>query len=87
MFNRILIGIVIAVIAFVLLLKNEWLIRQVGTSAWAEKYLGSEGGTRLMLKLISVLGIIIGLMVITGLHVAFFKWVFSPLTRFNTLGS
>lgn len=79
MFKRIIIGLIICTISFLLLRYNEWLVYQTGTSAWAEKWFGSEGGTRLMFKLISILGFFVGMLVIFNLHVAFVKWVFSGL--------
>ena len=81
MIKRIAVGLLISVISFLLLRYNEWVIRQTGSWYWAEKYLGSEGGTRLMLKLICVFALIIGLLVITGLHVRFIRWLLAPLLR------
>lgn len=42
--------------------------------AWAEKYLGSDGGTRLATKFIGFLAIAAGLMLITGLFDNFMNW-------------
>jgi TRAP-type uncharacterized transport system fused permease subunit len=81
MIKRIIAGLAITIISFLLLKHNEWLIRQTGTWYWAEKHLGTEGGTRLMLRLIALLGVIIGLLTVTGLHERFIKWILSPLFK------
>jgi len=81
MITRILTGLVITVIAFLLLRYNEWLVRQMGLWAWAERHLGTEGGTRLAYKLIAIFGIIVGLLTIAGLHERFIKWILAPLFR------
>ena len=83
MFTRILIGIIITTISFLILKYNEWFIRQVGSWSWAERHIGTEGGSRLVYKLIAVFGIIIGLLTIADLHVRFLKWFFAPLVRFS----
>lgn len=77
--RRIIIGFIICAISYLLLRHNEWLIRQTGTSFWAEKWFGSEGGTRLLLKLISLLAFIIGMLVILNMHERFIRWILSPL--------
>lgn len=47
--------------------KSEWIYRNFGGSAWAEKYLGTEGGSRLFYKLIGLAIIFLGFCVMTGL--------------------
>ena len=79
MFTRILIGLVITFLSFMVVWKTEWLHRQTGGWAWAEKYHGTEGGTRLAMKLLGILGIVIGLITITGMHQRFLQWLLSPL--------
>jgi hypothetical protein len=81
MITRIIIGLIITIIAFLLLRYNEWLVRQIGMWAWAERHLGTEGGTRLAYKLIAFFGIIVGLLTIAGLHERFIRWILSPLFR------
>ena len=77
--QRIFVGLLITIVSFLLLRYNEWLILQIGIWPWAEKWFGTEGGTRLAYRLIAVFGVIIGLLVITGLHEQFIRWLLSPL--------
>lgn len=77
--RRILIGLIICTISYLLLRHNEWLIRQTGTSAWAEKWFGTEGGTRLVLKLLAIFAFVVGMLVIFNMHARFIKWLLSPL--------
>ena len=78
---RIIIGLIITIISSLIVIKTEWLVQNIGHNTWAETHLGAEGGTRLMYKLIGVLGIIIGLFLITGLYDSFIRWLLSPLIR------
>lgn len=66
MISRILIGLLITCLGFLLVWKTEWFMSIMGYVDWAEKWLGG-GGTRLFYKLLGTLIIIIGLMVITNL--------------------
>lgn len=50
-----------------LVIKTEWFIQTFGTSAWAEQHMGTNGGTRLLYKLIGIAAIFISLMGMTGL--------------------
>ena len=47
-------------------IKTEWLIQNFGMSDWAEQHMGTNGGTRLMYKLIGIIIIILCLMGLTG---------------------
>lgn len=77
------VGILITGLAFLGLLYNEWLIRQTGTFAWAERYIRTEGGSRLLLKIICIIALMIGLLTVVGLHEAFMRWVFGGLIKYN----
>ncbi len=81
MIKRIIIGLIMCAAFFLLLRYNEWLVSQTGTSQWAEKWFGGEGGTRLMLKLLSLFGFIMGLLVIFNMHNSLIKWILGPLLR------
>lgn len=50
-----------------LVIKTEWFIQTFGTSVWAEQHMGTNGGTRLLYKLIGIAAIFISLMAMTGL--------------------
>ena len=65
--GKFIFGIIIAAIGFLLVWKSEWLLNNFGRIPFAEKHLGTSGGTRLMYKLIGILVIIFGLMYATDL--------------------
>jgi len=52
-------GIIIVGIGFMIVWKSDWLMNNFGRISWAEAKLGTEGGTRLLYKLIGI-AIIIG---------------------------
>lgn len=79
--TRVFIGIIITIISALMVVKSEWLINNIGHNAWAETHFGTEGGTRLMYKLIGIIGIIMGLFLITGLYDPFIRWLLAPLIR------
>ena len=70
MFTRILIGIVLVIIGFVIVWKTRKFIEAFGPIAWADAKLGG-GGTSLMYKTIGILLIFIGFMYATDLWTAF----------------
>ncbi|MBT6757381.1 MAG: hypothetical protein HN964_04315 [Candidatus Jacksonbacteria bacterium] len=74
MISNILWGLVVGGVGFLLSWKTEWFVYNFGRMAWAEKYLGAEGGTRLATKFIGFLAIAAGLMLITGLFDNFMNW-------------
>ena len=70
---RYIIGIIMVLVGVFLILKTEWFIQNFGTNAWAEEHLGSNGGTRLMYKLIGIAFILFGMLAITGLYQGFME--------------
>jgi hypothetical protein len=66
--------------------KTEWLVSNFGHVYFFEKYLGTEGGTRLGYKLIGLFIIFIGLLTISGLIENFTGWLFGPLLRVTNIG-
>jgi uncharacterized protein YqgC (DUF456 family) len=76
--HRIIIGIIITILAALLTIKADWVVNNFGHSAWAESKFGTEGGTRLMYKLIGIVGVLIGLLTITNLHARFLGWILAP---------
>ncbi|HEX9664853.1 MAG TPA: hypothetical protein VGA49_03465 [Patescibacteria group bacterium] len=72
---RIILGIILAVVGAVITIKSEALFRTFGRVPFAEKYLGTEGGSRLFYQLLGVLIIIIGFMFITNLVGGIFDWI------------
>jgi hypothetical protein len=75
---NIIIGLIAAVIGFLMVWKTEWIVINFGRINWAEEHLGSDGGTRIFYKLLGTLIIITGFGIITGLF---------QILLFNTLGS
>lgn len=61
------VGILAMALGVVMVIKTEWFIQNLGTNAWAEAHLGSEGGSRLMYKLIGIGMFVVALLGMTGL--------------------
>lgn len=62
-----IIGILAMALGVVMVIKTEWFIQNLGSNAWAEQHLGSEGGSRLMYKLIGIGFFVVALLGMTGL--------------------
>ncbi|MFA6255133.1 MAG: hypothetical protein WC675_03845 [Patescibacteria group bacterium] len=67
MLGRIILGLVIVVAGAVITIKAEWIYQNLGSIPTAEKYLGTEGGSRLAYKLIGILAAIVGFLVMTNM--------------------
>ena len=67
MLGRILLGLVMVGIGAVITIFANRIYEAMGPMAWAEEHLGSEGGTRLMYKLIGIGLAVLGFMVATNL--------------------
>ena len=68
-----IIGIIAALAGVGIVLKTEWLIQNIGSSAWAEAKMGTSGGSRMFYKLIGIGLIFIGFMLITNLFQGFLE--------------
>ena len=64
---NIILGLILVVVGALLTIKSETFYRITGSIAWAERYLGTEGGTRLFFKILGVLVILLGFTVMVGL--------------------
>lgn len=60
-------------------IKNEWLVQNIGRSAWAEDKLGGMGGTRTFYKLLGVGVFILSLLIMTGTLGEIVLAIFLPL--------
>lgn len=69
--GRIIGGIIMVFIGFLIIWKTNWIVKNFGRSNWAETKLGSSGGTRLMYKFIGILIMFFGMLMITGLSKGF----------------
>ena len=67
MFGRIILGLIIAAIGAVVTIKAEWIYQNFGSIPTADKYLGTEGGSRLAYKLIGILISVVGFLIVTNL--------------------
>lgn len=66
-FGQFIVGIIVAGIGFLIVWKADWFYHNFGSVPFAEKFLSTEGGTRLFYKLIGILIMIGGMMHATGL--------------------
>ncbi len=64
---HIIIGILVVVAGFMVTWKSEWMMRNFGRIQWAEEHIGSDGGSRLLYKFLGIVGIFLGLFIITGI--------------------
>ncbi|MBT4849435.1 hypothetical protein HON36_01145 [Candidatus Parcubacteria bacterium] len=74
MFGNIIIGIILIGIGFLFVWKTEWLVINAGRIGFAEKFLGTSGGSRLMYKILGLISIIVGLLYMTGMQDDFLRW-------------
>ncbi len=72
-------GILIVAVGVIIVIKTEWLVQNFGRIAWFDKYLGTEGGTRLGYKFIAIIIIFLGVLTLTGNFGSFFAWLMAPL--------
>ncbi len=79
----IIIGLIIMAVGVFMVIKTESILRMFGQSAFFDKYLGTEGGSRLGYKLIGILAIFIGLIVMTNMIGGFLEWLLGPLLRLS----
>lgn len=71
----------LAIIAGFFLVKySEKIVQNFGLVDWAEHYLGTYGGTRLMWKLIGVAFIVGAFLVISGLMNTILISIFAPIS-------
>jgi hypothetical protein len=70
---NILFGFLIAALGALLVIKSEWFLQNFGTINWAERNLGTNGGSRLAYKLLGIIVIFFGFLLITGLFGGFLQ--------------
>lgn len=64
---RFLISLFLIIAGAAIVWKSEWLYREFGENEWAERHLGTEGGTRLFYKLIGLGVMFLGFFVLSGI--------------------
>jgi len=52
---------------FMVTWQSEWILQNFGANAWADRTFGSDGGSRLLYKLIGIVVILVGVLYLTGL--------------------
>lgn len=66
-----------------IVIKTEAVLSMFGRISFFERYLGTEGGSRLGYKLVGLLTIFIGFLIMTNMIGGFLEWVLSPILRYN----
>ena len=81
MVGQVIGGLVLAGAGFIFVWKTEWFLRNFGRVGFAEKHLGTEGGSRLLYKLIGTLVIIIGILYAVNLMDSLLEWLIRSIFR------
>jgi len=76
-------GLIITMAGVIIVIKTEALLNMFGRIEVFDKYLGSEGGSRLGYKIVGMLVIFIGVLTMTNMIGGFIQWLFAPLLRFS----
>ena len=71
---HLIIGMAVTGVGFVIVWKADWMLRNFGVVPFAEKFLSTEGGTRLFYKLIGIIIMIGGMMHATNLLSPLMSW-------------
>ena len=69
--GAVIIGVLMAVVGILIVVKTEWIVQNFGTNAWAEAKFGFSGGSRIFYKLIGLGIIFIGFIIMTGMWEGF----------------
>ncbi len=73
--GRFIVGLIVAFIGFVFVWKTQWFILNFGRIDWAEKHLGTEGGSRLAYKVLGTIVIFAGLTYAFDLSDDILSWI------------
>lgn len=76
---RYFIGSIVIVLGFLLVWKADYLVNNWGRVEWAETHLSTEGGTRVLYKIIGIVVIIGAFLAMTGLLQDIFRSTLGPL--------
>ena len=76
---NIFLGLILAAVGALITIKSEAMLNMFGRVGFFEKYLGTEGGSRLGYKLLGILLFFIGIMIATNVIGDFMSWILSPL--------
>lgn len=78
---NILFGLLIIAAGTGIVMKSEQIYQNFGRIAFFEKYLGTDGGSRLGYKLFGIVIIFVGLLIMTSLGSSFMNFALGPLIR------
>ena len=79
-------GVVVMIISATMVIYTEKWLSTFGRIPFFEKYLGTEGGSRLGYKLIGIALFFLGTLALVGLLDNFVLWVLSPILAPLTRG-
>lgn len=74
-------SILVIIIGAFMVIKTEWMLKFFGRSYWAETKLGTEGGSRLLYKLIGIIFIFVAFMIMTGWAEDILWSIFKPTSN------
>ncbi|MFA6552966.1 MAG: hypothetical protein WCT27_00905 [Patescibacteria group bacterium] len=74
---RYFLGLLIIGVGFLITWKADWIMNNFGRIAWAEEHLGTEGGTRLLYKLIGISAIVLSFLYMSGILSSILRAIFS----------
>lgn len=74
-----IIGLAFFIVGALIVVKSEAILSAFGRIDFFDKYLGTEGGSRLGYKIIGVIVIFLGILLITGMFNGFMEWILGPL--------
>ena len=80
MLGRIIIGVIVIVVGFLMVWKAGKFAEAIGPQTWLEKVVG-EGNTIGAYKLLGIIIIIVGCLVATNLIQGLLLWFFSPVFK------
>ncbi|MFH1367325.1 MAG: hypothetical protein ABIH38_05090 [Patescibacteria group bacterium] len=72
-----LIGGIVIIVGALLVIKTEWIYNFTGPIDWAEQHLGTDGGTKLFIKLIGLILIFGTFLTLTGCTTSILRKVFN----------
>lgn len=76
---RIFTGLVMIAIGALLIIKTEKFLSIFGRIGFFDRFLGTEGGSRLGYKLLGLLLVFLGILTVTDMIDSFLNWLLSPL--------
>lgn len=68
-------GLLMTLLGILFVVKTEWILDFVGYSVWAESKIGMFGGTRLLIKVIGLIAIVVGFFFMAGLEEEILGWI------------